>query len=119
MIDWTKRIQTVDGRKAKVLTSITPVGSDDPAGWAVYVAAPPGGVFGHVFLVDGQGFRCDDDAPIQRQQIIRNARVKREGWVLKGERINRLSDYRVFETEKDAREAIISDEIIARMEWEE
>ena len=117
MIDWTKRIQTVDGRKAKVLTSITPVGSDDPAGWAVYVAAPPGGVFGHVFLVDGQGFRCDDDAPIQRQQIIRNVLVKREGWInVYGFATMSL----VFETEIEAKRGGDGKQFATlRIEWEE
>ena len=48
----------------------------------VYISPPPGAVFGDVFLVDEKGFRCDDSAPEEPMQIIRNARVKREGWVV-------------------------------------
>ena len=46
----------------------------------VYASPPPGAVFGDVFLVDEKGFRCDDSAPEEPMQIIRNAPVKREGW---------------------------------------
>ena len=81
MINWDKPIETVDGRKAKLLSCVMPVGGDYSSGWAVYVSPPPGAVFGDVFLVDEEGFRCDDSAPIPRPQIIRNARVKRKAWI--------------------------------------
>ncbi len=78
MIDWTKPIETVDGRRAKTLSGII---SGQTRARAVYITPPAGGVFGDVFLVNEDGFRCDDDAPLELCQVIRNAPVKREGWV--------------------------------------
>ena len=131
MIDWTKPIETVDGRKARVIAHLPdPPGDSNDEGYfvprMVCVESAICGGFGDVFLVTDRGVRCDDTAwrarysvPQIREPFIRNVRGKREGWVLKREGINLLSDYRVFETEKAAKEAISSDEIVARMEWEE
>lgn len=78
MIDWEKPIETVDGRKVTVCRAV--ISRSGEGAKVVYVAPPPGAVFGDVFLVDEKGFRCDDSAPEEPVQIIRNVRVKREGW---------------------------------------
>jgi hypothetical protein len=77
MIDWTKPIETVDGRKARKLrTELREL-------WhLVYV---PSDSTGDVFLVNAEGFRCDDRKPKyphHNPQFIRNVKVKKEGWVL-------------------------------------
>ena len=79
MIDWNKPIQAMDGRKVTVARPV--ISRSGEGAKVVYVAPPPGAVFGDVFLVDEKGFRCDDSAPENPVQIIRNAPVKREGWV--------------------------------------
>ena len=79
MIDWEKPIQAIDGRKVYVCRAV--ISRSGEGAKVVYVAPPPGAVFGEAFLVDKKGFRCDDSAPEEPVQIIRNARVKREGWV--------------------------------------
>ncbi|MFN8996662.1 MAG: hypothetical protein ACK5X3_23785 [Pseudomonadota bacterium] len=119
MIDWDKPIETVGGRKAKLLSCVMPVGGDYSSGRAVYVEAPPGAVFGDVFLVDEKGFRCDDSGREEPGQIIRNVRVKREGWVHVRRGTSLLGDYRIFSTETDARNAASFSEQVVRMEWEE
>ena len=76
-------------------------------------------VFGDVFLVNEDGFRCDDDAPLEPCQVIRNVRVKRVAWCLVSPKyciVNRKEYYR---TEELAKEAALPDELVARMEWEE
>ena len=80
MIDWNKPIETVDGRKVNVCRAV--ISRSGEGAKVIYVSPPPGAVFGDVFLVDEQGFRCDDSAPEEPMQIIRNLRVKREGWVV-------------------------------------
>ena len=92
MIDWTKPIETVDGRKALVIGSHPePRGHPDDEGYfvprMVWVESARAHGFGDVFLVTDRGIRCDDTAwrarpsvPQIREPIIRNARVKREGW---------------------------------------
>lgn len=130
MIKWDEPIQAMDGREARVIAHL-PDAPRDPndegffVPTMVWVATDSNG-FGDVFLVNDRGVRCDDTAvrarrlvPEMRAPFIRNAPVKREGWALRRKGINLLSDYRVFETEKAAKEAISSDEIVARMEWEE
>ena len=115
MIDWDKPIETVDGRGAKVLSRgywrkgeiycVVAVEDPETGDSKILIVNPTTGY--------GQA------APVALNASIRNVRVKREGWVLKNEGINLLGDYRVFETKKAAKEAISSDEIVARMEWEE
>jgi hypothetical protein len=131
MIDWTKPIETVDGRKALVIGSHPePRGDPNDEGYfvprMVWIQSTRNSLFGDVFLVMPSGVRCDDTAwrarpsvPEIREPIIRNAPVKREGWVLKRKFLNLLGDYRVFETEKDAFEASSLSEQLIRIEWEE
>ncbi len=115
MIDWNKPIETVDGRGAKLLSCVMPVGGDYSSGRAVYVAAPPGAVFGDVFLVDEEGFRCDDSAPIPRLQIIRNARVKRKAWIKLA-----IHDFYKGETKEEIEKYITNSKYKAvYAEWEE
>jgi hypothetical protein len=92
MIDWTKPIETVDGHKARKLqTELHEL-------WhLVYV---PSDRTGDVFLVNAEGFRCDDRAIYSKRQepFIRNVRVKREGWV---------NIYAVYKTEDEAKRACV------------
>lgn len=120
MIKWDEPIQAIDGRHARVISRLTGFPDDSFTPTMVWVSSATNG-FGDVFLVNNRGARCDDRAlfSMRQEPIIRNAPVKREAWVLKRKGINLLSDYRVFETDKAAKEAISSDEIVARMEWEE
>ncbi len=94
MIDWDKAIETVDGRKALVIGSHPePRGDPNDEGYfvprMVWVESARAHGFGDVFLVTDRGVRCDDTAwragpsvPQIREPIIRNVRVKREGWVV-------------------------------------
>jgi hypothetical protein len=77
VIDWTKPIETVDGRPArKLVTGVNEL-------WhCVYVKTP--GFIGDVYLVNHEGHRCDDRCTVSEKanQFIRNVKVKKEGWVL-------------------------------------
>ena len=113
MIDWTKPIETVDGRKARKLqTELHEL-------WhLVYV---PSDRTGDVFLVNAEGFRCDDRAIYSKRQepFIRNVKVKRVAWCLVSPKyciINRAEYYR---TEELAQKAALEHEVVARMEWDE
>ncbi len=110
MIDWNKPIQAMDGRKVTVCRAV--ISRSGEGAKVVYVAPPPGAVFGDVFLVDEKGFRCDDSAPEKPVQIIRNAPVKREGWV---------NIYAVHETKEDAEKACadLSGKCARFVRWEE
>ena len=100
MIDWNKPIETVDGRKARMIGSHPePRGHPDDEGYfvprMVWVESASAHSFGDVFLVTDRGVRCDDTAwrarplvPEVREPFIRNAPVKREGWILIGPPIN-------------------------------
>jgi hypothetical protein len=116
MIDWTKPIETVDGRKARVIKTLR------LELWLlVWVAAEYEGP-GDVYMMNAEGCRCDSrsiEMGLQTSQFIRNVRVKREGWVLKRKGLNLLGDYRVFETEKNASDASSFSEEVIRIEWEE
>ncbi len=118
MIDWTKQIETVDGRAARLVETHL------ENRWHIVYANPDPDSCGSkadVFLVNFEGYRCDDRAIYSKRQepFIRNVRVKREGWVLKRKFLNLLGDYRVFENEKDAFEASSLSEQLIRIEWEE
>ena len=78
MIDWDKPIETVDGRGAKIIARL-PNAADAPT--MVWIESDRNG-FGDVFLVNNEGVRCDDRAIYSKRQepLIRNVRVKREGW---------------------------------------
>ena len=79
MIDWDKPIETVDGRGAKIIARL-PSAADAPT--MVWIESDRNG-FGDVFLVNNEGFRCDDRALFSARQepFIRNARVKRKAWI--------------------------------------
>lgn len=90
MIDWTKPIETVDGRAARLVEAVI-----EKLQHIVYVY----GKSDDVFLVDPEGYRCDDRITYmgKRQELfIRNVRVKREGWV---------NIYGVYKTEEEAKRA--------------
>ena len=118
MIDWTKPIETVDGRRAKVLSGVM-LASDHTRARAVYITPPAGGNFGDVVLVNDNGFRCDDNALLKTEQIIRNAPVKREGWVMKRE--GWVNIYAVHKTEAAAIQCRSQHEgVVTRfVRWEE
>jgi hypothetical protein len=78
MIDWNKPIETVDGRKATIRHE-RKVGPTAKV-FIVEIDPPAGGVFGFAYMVDELGRRCDDFAAIDPPVLIRNVRVKREGW---------------------------------------
>ena len=124
MIDWNKPIETVDGRKALVIGSHPePRGHPYDEGYfvprMVWVESTRSHLFGDVFLVMPSGVRCDDTAwrarpsvPEVREPIIRNARVKREGWV---------NIYHVHKTEAAAIQCRSQNEgVVTRfVRWEE
>ena len=121
MIDWTKPIQTVDGRKARLVeTHLENL-------WHIVYAYPDPESCGSkhdVFLVNFEGYRCDDRVIYSKRPapFIRNVRVKREGWV----RVNSnngtpytISDV-VFREKASAEEACIRlGGIPAFITWEE
>lgn len=111
MIDWDKPIETVDGRRAKVLTCVA---AGEKHGRSVYITPKDDFGFGDVFIVDDEGYRCDDRAIYSKRQepFIRNARVKREGWV---------NIYHVHETEAAAIQCRSQNEgVVTRfVRWEE
>jgi hypothetical protein len=78
MIDWTKPIETVDGRKVNWVADLIEVGT------VIYVYPVSPGNPGDVFIVSQEGVRCDDRAIYSKRQepFIRNVKVKKEGWVL-------------------------------------
>lgn len=108
MIDWNKPIETVDGHQARYIRGMA-------TGSIVYVLGGPGRC-GDVFLVNDEGYRCDDRAIYSKRQepFIRNVRVKREGWVLVEPEKNRsfknivatLRTSHVYPTEEEALRAI-------------
>jgi hypothetical protein len=74
VIDWTKPIETVDGRKARRIITARIEQS--------HIIFVPSRDWGDTFLVNDSGFRCDDRALFSARQepFIRNVKVKREGW---------------------------------------
>jgi hypothetical protein len=97
MIDWSKDIETTDGLSAYVLAN-----NIEQMWICVCVKPDPDscGSRADVFLVDHEGFRCDDRALFSARQepFIRNVRVKREGWV---------NIYAVYKTEVEAKRACV------------
>jgi hypothetical protein len=118
MIDWTKPIETVENvREAKIIgrsphatcgTGFIPM--------VVWVSPQIPGCVGNVFLVNNEGIRCDDRTVYSGRQepIIRNVKVKKEGWVLMrppppGALIRLsglLATNHAYPSEKEAREAM-------------
>jgi hypothetical protein len=70
MIDWTKPIETVDGRKARLVLHM------DENQRIIYVNGMMS-ESGDVFLVNDEGYIYSK----RQEPFIRNVRVKREGWV--------------------------------------
>lgn len=102
MIKWDEPIQAIDGRHARVIAHLleTPGDPNDPGFFTptmVWISSATNG-FGDVFLVNNRGVRCDDRAlfSMRQEPIIRNAPVKREGWV---------NIYGVYKTEEEAKRA--------------
>jgi hypothetical protein len=113
MIKWDKPIQAMDGRHARVIAHLPdPPGDPNDPGFftptMVWVQSATNG-FGDVFLVNNRGVRCDDAAKSARclltdmgQPFIRNAPMKREGWI----NVYGLKTCSwVFETEIEAKES--------------
>lgn len=84
MIKWDEPIQAIDGRHARVISRLTGFPDDSFTPTVVWIAGDTNALgFGDVFLVNNRGVRCDDRAlfSMRQEPIIRNAPVKREGWV--------------------------------------
>jgi hypothetical protein len=94
MIDWDKPIETVDGRGAKVLSRgywrngetycVVQVENPETGDSEILIVNPTTG-YGHARMAASS-------------TSIRNARVKREGWV---------NIYGVYETEEEAKRACV------------
>ena len=112
MIDWTKPIETVDGRRARLVEA-----NIERLEHIVYTY----GGSGDVFIVNPEGVRCDDSAVYSKRQepFIRNAPVKREGWVVKMKGKDRLWDDHIYSSEENARRNCPSGCMFVYMEWEE
>jgi hypothetical protein len=84
MIDWNKPVETVDGREAKIIGR-SPYASCGTVflPMIIWVSPEIPGCVGNVFLVNNEGIRCDDRTVYSGRQepIIRNVKVKKEGWV--------------------------------------
>jgi hypothetical protein len=124
MIKWDKPIQAMDGRHARVIAHLPdPPGDPNDPGFftptMVWVQSATNG-FGDVFLVNNRGVRCDDTAKSARallaeirEPFIRNAPMKREGWVLMRPPIEALvslsgilAHTHVYPSEEEARKAM-------------
>ena len=100
MIDWTKPIETVDGRKARLVLHM------DENQRIIYVNGMMS-ESGDVFLVNDEGYIYSK----RQEPFIRNVRVKREGWV---------NIYGVYKTEEEAKKACVADSGRHRfVRWEE
>ena len=118
MIDWTKPIETVDGRKARLVeTHLENL-------WHIVYSDPDPESCGSkhdVFLVNFEGYRCDDRVIYSKRPapFIRNVRVKREGWVVKHKSKDGLWDTHIFSSAENASMAGPIGSVVVRMEWEE
>ena len=74
MINWRKPIETVGGRKARLVEANIETGR-------IIVYTYSGS--GDVFLVDEEGYRRDERASDSERQepVIRNVRIKRKAWI--------------------------------------
>ena len=117
MIDWTKPIETVDGRKARLVETLR------LELWLlVWVASENEGP-GDFYIVDVEGCRCDSrsiEMGLQTSQFIRTARVKRKAWVSL-----RCIEFAQMADTKDGIESQISQRdrdngwVACYVEWEE
>jgi hypothetical protein len=115
MIDWNKPIETVDGCKARLVEANIETGR-------IIIYTYSGS--GDVFLVNDEGYRCDDRAIYNKRQepFIRNVRVKREGWALVRREHGApvFSSDRVYSSKKAAEEDYeLKGGIPAFITWEE
>lgn len=111
MIDWNKPIETVDGLPARVI-------STDYKGY--------NGLPLHVVQIEtrhcsGIGYYKEDGTPHTTCNYIRNVRVKREGWVIKFKGEDRLWDFQIYSSEKNAVMYVPAGTVheIVRIQWEE
>jgi len=111
MIDWTKPIETVAGRKASLLTRNFWRNGET---YCVVQVEDSSTSNSEIFIINPTTGRC-----IKSGMQIRNVKVRKEGWILVRKGTNLLGDYRVFETEKDAKQAMSFSECLARIVWEE
>jgi hypothetical protein len=109
MIDWTKPIETMEGRE---VTYFQGASAAILSARLVWVRSNKDTEHGDVFLVDDEGFRCDDRAIYSARQepFIRNVKVKKEGWVLMRPSSasmdgRYLADDRVYASEAEAKSA--------------
>ena len=128
MIDWTKPIETTeDGTPARVLgllslsmasSPLTP-DADGFEPMMVWIKGDRNGGWGNIFLINNQGYRCDDRALFSARQepLIRNVPVKREGWI----NVYGFATMSwVFKTEIEAKHAGDGKQFATlRIEWEE
>jgi hypothetical protein len=118
MIDWTKPIETVDGRKVNWVADLIEVGT------VIYVYPVSPDNCGDAFIVNHEGFRVDDRAIYSKRQepFIRNVKVKKEGWVNVSACGPRRIPSGIYDTEEEAkRNAVRLNYYITtrRFEWEE
>jgi hypothetical protein len=106
MINWSKPIETMDGRRVNWVADLVEVGT------LIYVYPVSPDNCGDAFIVNHEGFRVDDRAPFSARQepFIRNVKVKKEGWVLMRPSSasmdgRYLADDRVYASEADAKSA--------------
>ena len=109
MIDWTKPIETVDGREARLVEAVI-----EKLQHIVYVY----GESDDVFLVDPEGYRCDDRITYigkRQEPFIRNVRVKRKAWISLA-----IHDYYKGDTKEEIEARITNPNFKAvYCEWEE
>ena len=120
MIDWDKSIETTEDRTpARVLGLLSLSLASLPSNRApnpsepmmVWVESDRNG-WGNIFLINNEGYRCDDRALFSARQepFIRNVPVKVEGWVLmrsfSGSLVGRyLANDHVYDSEAEAKSA--------------
>ncbi len=86
MIDWTKPIETMEGWKAKIIS--TDYKTISSTLYLVQMERPSG--------VSILGWYREDGQPWETQTLLRNVKVTREGWV---------NIYAVYKTEEEAKRA--------------
>jgi hypothetical protein len=102
MIDWSKPIETMEGWKAKIVS--TDYKTISSTLYLVQIERPSGASILGWYREDGQ--------PWETQFLLRNVKVKREGWV---------NIYAVYKTEVEAKRACVDlDKNCHRfVKWEE
>lgn len=119
MIDWDKPIETVDGRKARLVET-----HHKELWWHLVWAASDYEGPGDVYMVNAEGCRCDSrsiEMGLQTSQFIRNVPVKREGWVIKFKGKDRLWDFHIYSSEETAVMHVPAGTVheVVRIQWEE